>query len=190
MDVVSDPVGTDAIRIGFRLLTDDDLPLLHRWLNDPDVVRWWEGDDVTWDGVLGRYSTAATADDSVEHHLVLVDDRPVGWIQCWFLRDEPDMAEWVELGFDPFGTAGIDYLIGESVDRGSGLGAAMIAEFVDRVVFGAHPGIDAVGSDPDRANERSWRALAAAGFRPVADRPEGARTYRIMRRDRPTGAAT
>ena len=70
------------------------------------------------------------------------------------------------------------------------VGAAMIAEFVDRVVFGAHPGIDAVGSDPDRANERSWRALAAAGFRPVADRPEGARTYRVMRRDRPTGVAT
>jgi hypothetical protein len=37
--------------IGFRPVVAGDLPRLHRWLNDPEVVRWWEGDDVSWTGV-------------------------------------------------------------------------------------------------------------------------------------------
>ena len=38
----------------FRPLTDDDLPLLHAWLNEPGVVEWWEGDDVSWDAVVAE----------------------------------------------------------------------------------------------------------------------------------------
>ena len=31
---------TPDTSITFRPLTDDDLPLLHAWLNNPDVARW------------------------------------------------------------------------------------------------------------------------------------------------------
>ena len=41
----------------FRRLTDDDLPLLHVWLNEPGVVRFWEGDDVSWPGVIAQYGS-------------------------------------------------------------------------------------------------------------------------------------
>jgi len=174
----------DPDRLAFRRLTDDDLVLLHRWLNEPGIVRWWEGDDVSWDGVLGRYSTASTADDSVEHHLGLLDGEPVGWIQCWFLADEPDMEDWLGLGFAAHDTAGIDYLIGSVEHRGHGLGTALIAAFVERVVFAEHAWIDAVGSDPDSDNHASWRALESAGFRQVAQQQAEGRTYRVMRRDR------
>lgn len=180
-------VTVDPMRIGFRRLADEDLPMLHRWLNEPGVVTWWEGDDVTWDGVLARYSNAATADDSVEHHVVELDGRPVGWVQVWFLCDEPEMSEWVGFGFHPTRTAGIDYLVGEPADRGSGLGSAMLAAFVERIVFGAHPWIDAAGSDPDERNSASVGALRQAGFRPVGTvsaAKEPGVTYSVMRRDR------
>jgi acetyl esterase/lipase len=39
-----------VMEVTFRRLTDDDLPLLHDWLNESGVVRWWEGDDVSWAG--------------------------------------------------------------------------------------------------------------------------------------------
>lgn len=179
----------DRERITFRPFVEADLSMLHRWLNEPGVVRWWEGDDVTWDGVVGRYSDAATADDSVEHHVVELDGRPVGWIQCWFLVDEPEMAEWIRLGFDPATTAGIDYLVGDPSDRGWGLGSAMLATYVERIVFGNHSWIDSVGSDPDERNVASAGALRSAGFRPVgalvSDKEPGV-TYTIMRRDRPS----
>ncbi len=177
-------MAVDPDRVAFRRLTDDDLPMLHRWLNEPGIVQWWEGDDVTWDGVVGQYSAAATADDSVEHHVVELDGRPVGWIQCWFLADEDEVDGWVERGFDPATTAGVDYLVADPADRGAGLGSSMIGAYVERVVFGEHDWIDTAGSDPDRDNERSWRALAAAGFREVGPLAANGRIYRLMRRDR------
>jgi RimJ/RimL family protein N-acetyltransferase len=177
-------VAVDPERLSFRPLTDDDLPMLHRWLNEPGIVAWWEGDDVTREGVQRQYGSAARADDSVRLHIAELDGRPVGWIQCWFLADEDDVEGWVERGFGTATTAGIDYLVASPDDRGAGLGTAMIDAYVVRVVFGEHPWITTVGSDPDQDNERSWRALASAGFREVGPLAAGGRTYRLMRRDR------
>ena len=33
----------DDAGITFRRLVEDDLGLLHWWLNEPGVVRWWVG---------------------------------------------------------------------------------------------------------------------------------------------------
>ena len=178
-------MAVDPDRLSFRRLDDDDLPMLHRWLNEPGVVRWWEGADVSWEGVRRQYGAEARAADSAELHIAELDGRPVGWIQCWFLADEDEVDGWAERGFDPASTAGIDYLVAAPADRGAGLGTAMIDAYVERVVLGDHPWITTVGSDPDEGNERSWRALAAAGFRPVGPLVDGERTYRLMRRDRP-----
>lgn len=105
----------------FRRLTDD-LPLLHRWLNEPGVVQWWEGDDVSVEGVERDYSSAST--DPTEFWIASVDERDVGWIQCYAVADYPDEDEvqhWWALGVDRT-AGGIDYLIGEPADRGRGLG--------------------------------------------------------------------
>ncbi len=64
----------------FRRLTDHDLPMLHRWLNEPGVVRWWEGEDVSWDAVVRDYGSAN--EEPTEHWIAVVDGRDVGWIQC------------------------------------------------------------------------------------------------------------
>ena len=42
--------------ITFHPLGEKDLTTMHQWLNDPEVVQWWEGDDVTWAGVVTDYS--------------------------------------------------------------------------------------------------------------------------------------
>lgn len=157
--------------ISFRRLTDDDLPLLHRWLNEPGVVLWWEGDDVSWDGVLAEYGSAA--DPRTHHHLAISEGEPVAWIQVWPLHDyveeEAEARAWVDAGLDPATTAGIDYLVGEPNHRGHGLGSQMIRQFVDEVVFAAGSPFTAVAADPVVANDASWRALARAGFEPLID---------------------
>ncbi len=63
--------------VTFRGLTDDDLTMLHRWLNDPGVVRWWEGDNVSWDAVVRDYGS--TNDEPVEHWIAAADGQDVGW---------------------------------------------------------------------------------------------------------------
>lgn len=153
-----------AVDLAFRRLTDDDLPLLHRWLNEPGVVRWWEGDDVSWEAVQRDYGSAST--DPAEYWLALRDGEPVGWIQCYLAADyagEDEPEAWWRLGVERT-AAGIDYLIGDPTDRGSGLGSAMIRAFVDDVVLPLHPTWSSVCASPVAANVASWRALEKAGF--------------------------
>ena len=147
----------------FRRLSDEDLPLLHRWLNEPGVVRWWEGDDVSWEGVVRDYGSGAGA--SAEFWLALDDGHEIGWIQCWAVADEPEeTGPWLALGVEA-AACGIDYLLGEPDARGRGLGSGMIRAFVDEVVFALHPQWTQACAAPLAANEASWRALGKAGFR-------------------------
>ena len=137
--------------------------MLHRWLNEPGVVQWWEGDDVSWDAVVREYDPASP--DSTEHWIASVDGRDVGWIQCYPAVDEPEETDrWWQFSIAS-DAAGIDYLIGDAADRGHGIGSAMIRAFVDEVVFGLHPTWSQACAGPFLANEASWRALAKAGFR-------------------------
>jgi aminoglycoside 6'-N-acetyltransferase len=149
--------------VTFRRLADDDLPMLHRWLNDPGVVQWWEGDDVSWDAVVADYGS--TSPGAEEHWIAQIDGRDVGWIQCYPIADSPDeRAAWLPLGVDET-AAGIDYLIGEPMERGRGVGSSMIRAFVDQVVFGTHPNWTQAAASPYAANVASCRALEKAGFR-------------------------
>ncbi len=170
----------------FRRLTDDDLPLLHEWLNEPGVVRFWEGDDVTWPGVVAQYGSpklratlptehpdfdydAEEADFDWEHievYIAELDGEPAGWIQCYAIAaydDHPEVKAWHKLGFDPTG-AGIDYLLGDAKARGQGQGSSMIQHFVREIVFGLHPEWGQAGASPVRANGPSCGALAKAGL--------------------------
>ena len=146
-----------------RRLTDDDLQQLHAWLNEPGVVQWWEGDDVSWDNVVREYGSANT--DPTEHWIASMGDRDIGWIQCWSGADETEeCAPWLALGVEPT-VAGIDYLVGDPSRRGTGVGSEMIRAFVTDVVFGLHPHWTQAAAAPYAANIASWRALEKAGFR-------------------------
>lgn len=180
-------VSIDTVGIWtFQRLCDDDLPLLHRWMNEPGVVRFWEGDDVSWPGIVTTYGSpeareslsteypnfeydAQEADfdwEHVEGYIALIDGEPTGWIQCYAVEDyddEDEVKAWLELSFDPTG-AGIDYLVADPTTRGKGLGSSMIRHFIDEVVFGLHPNWTQVGASPVRENTASCGALAKAGL--------------------------
>ena len=169
--------------MSFRRLVDDDLPMLHRWLNEPGVVRWWEGDDVSWDGVVATYGSGST--DPTEHWIAVVDGVDVGWIQCYSMVDEPDEALlWCALGIDET-AAGVDYLIGEAANRGRGVGSAMLAAFVADVVFALHPDWTQAAAAPLEANRASWGALERAGFRSMGTVDDPGGPCRLMAIDRP-----
>ncbi|MCU0267188.1 MAG: acetyltransferase [Acidimicrobiales bacterium] len=174
--------------ITFRRLAEDDLALLHRWLQDPDVVRWWEGDDVSWEAVQRDYGPGSP--DPPEHWLALVDGVEVGWLQCYPALDDPEESEaWFAHGVRR-SAAGIDYLIGAPANRGRGLGALLIGRFVEEIVFGRHPAWTQVCASPLAANTASWRALEKAGFRPVATLDDATGPCTLMVRDRSSSGAS
>lgn len=171
------------MRVTFRPLVDDDLPLMHGWLNEPGVVRWWEGDDVSWEGVARDYGSGRAGE--TEHWIANAGGRDVGWIQCYALADEPQEAEsWWALGVERTG-AGIDYLIGTPGDRGRGLGTAVIRAFVADIVFERHPGWTQACAAPHVDNVASWRALEKAGFRYAGIVEDKNGPGRLMVLDRP-----
>jgi aminoglycoside 6'-N-acetyltransferase len=176
--------GERLSRVGvtLRRLAEGDLPLLHRWLNEPGVVRWWEGDDVSWEAVVRDYGTTP---DSTEHWIASVDGRPVGWIQCYAVADSPEeAARWTAVGVD--GTAaGIDYLVGDPADRGRGLATAILRTFVAGVVFALHPGWSQACAAPSAGNAASWRALEKSGFRFLGTVEGEDGPSRLMVADRP-----
>jgi len=166
----------------FRPLEDADLPMLHGWLNEPGVVRWWEGDDVSWEAVVRDYDPASG--DSTEHWIASLDGTDVGWIQCYPAVDEPEETEpWFAFGIDQT-AAGIDYLVGDPDVRGRGIGSAMIRAFVTDIVFGRHPEWTQACAGPYLANEASWRALARGGFRFVGMIDDDDGPCRLMAIDR------
>lgn len=174
--------------VTFRRLEDEDLPPLHTWLNEPGVVRWWEGDDVSWRAVVREYGSGA--DESTEHWLVMGQGRPLGWIQCYPAADyegHEEVEQWWTLGVDR-GAAGIDYLLGDAADRGRGIGPVMIRRFVDEIVFGRHPGWTQACASPRAANVPSWRALEKAGFRHAGTFEDEEAPCRLMVLERPRPA--
>jgi aminoglycoside 6'-N-acetyltransferase len=153
--------------VTFRRLIAADLPMMHRWLNEPGVAQWWEGSDVSWDAVVRDHGDVEGAPE--EQWIALVDGEPTGWIQCYLaadVEDDPDDDEarrWFALGYPRTG-AGIDYLVGDPSRRGQGLGTAMIAAFVRDVVWPRHPVWTHVAASPYETNRPSWRALERADF--------------------------
>ena len=176
--------GRSNADMAFRKLQNEDLPLMHRWLNDPAVVEWWEGDDVSWPAVVSQYGSNHSS--PVEHWIALSEGNPLGWIQCYCATEvaEEEAFHWKQY-LELRETAGIDYLIGEATQRGGGTGSAMIRAFARDVVFARHPEWAFAAAAPFEANVASWRALEKAGFRRVAvlDDEDGPCVLMVANRD-------
>jgi aminoglycoside 6'-N-acetyltransferase len=175
---------TEGVDIGFQRLTAADLPLLYEWVRRDHVRRWW-GEDETYESLLEDYLPAIEGREPSHPYLILLDGRPVGFIQTYLVEDYP---EWVALLQVEAGVAGADIVIGDVELTGQGLGTAALRQFVEEIVF-ADPATGACIADPDVENTASLRAFEKAGFRRVGEflDPEDGRLHAIVRRDRAAG---
>jgi RimJ/RimL family protein N-acetyltransferase len=146
----------------FRPLQRSDLPLLHRWLWEPHVVRWW-GEPLSFDEIEAKYQPRIDGTEPTHVFIMEYGLRPIGLIQWYKWSDYP--AHAAKLEAEPQ-SAGIDLTIGEGDLLARGIGSAAIRQFVREVVF-ADPAITAVFADPEEANPRSVGAFMKAGFHVV-----------------------
>ena len=176
--------------VTFRRVTRADFPLLAGWLAEPHVARWWNH-DFSLEGVDRDFGAAADGREPGEDHLALLDGEPIGLIQYSRYEDYPEyIEELAPVLVVPDHAVTIDYLIGDPAHTGRGLGTAIISEFVARI-WETNPQATCIIVPVSSANEASWRALLAAGFRLVArgdlepDNPIDDRRHEILRVDRP-----
>jgi aminoglycoside 6'-N-acetyltransferase len=167
----------EANGLGFRLLRDEDLPLLQVWLSRPHIAKWWR-QPLDLDGVRTRFGPSIRGIKPTHVYVIEWHSAPVGWIQWYRWSNYREHA--ARIGAEP-NTAGIDLAIGEPELLGQGIGTRVIGTFLKRWVF-AEPDIAACITDPDERNLRSIRALEKAGFvmiRSVYD-PVQLRTSHVM----------
>lgn len=169
------------MRIDFRRLLADDLPLMHKWLQHEHVRRWWS-ERRTYAQVADHYLPAIEGRRPTDLYLIVVGQQPVGFIQTYKVADYPEHRELVQV---EKGVAGVDLFISEPELVGRGLGTEVLRQFVDEIVF-SDEAVHACVADPDVANVSSLRAFEKAGFGRVREfvDPTDARQHVLMRRDR------
>jgi aminoglycoside 6'-N-acetyltransferase len=131
-------------------MTAEDLPRTARWLQTPEVRRWWSDEE--------EVATLEDLEDpNIAFWIVSHEGRPFAYLQDY------DPHAWQEhpFGFLPAGSRGMDQLIGEPDMLGAGHGSAFIRAHVERLFARGAP---AVGADPHPDNARAIRAYEKAGF--------------------------
>jgi aminoglycoside 6'-N-acetyltransferase len=146
----------------FRPMISADLAMVRRWLETPEVARWWGQPDEQYALVSGDLDHP-----DMDQFVVSFADQPFGYIQCYAL------STWnTGLGSHPAQTRGIDQFIGAPELIGRGHGSGFIRQFVVGLL---RSGIPRVVTDPDPDNVRAVRAYAKAGFQRdrLVDTPDG-----------------
>ena len=169
----------------FRPLEREDFPAVSSWLAPPHVAEWWR-DPADMAAVRDRYEPRVSGLEPTEVFVVEHAGVPIGLIQRYRMEDYPEWgrnAEWeaaVSSGTVARSSAGIDYLIGDDRYIGRGIGAGMIAAFVE-LVWDRYPDLTGIVVEVEETNRRSWRALEKAGFErawagvPNSEAPEDGR---------------
>lgn len=162
--------------ISFRSLDRGDLPLMHRWLNTPHVVEWWSDEALTLGEIVAKYSPRIDGKEDVRCFVFVHDQRPIGYIQEYPVGEK---------------SAGIDLFIGEAEFLHRGLGASIIRQFLNDVVF-ANPAVESCIIDPSVSNLGAISAYEKAGFRffETVTNPAETEAHHMMRIGREEFAKT
>jgi aminoglycoside 6'-N-acetyltransferase len=150
--------------VELRSMRIDDVPLLVRWDQDPDVAAALGGPGAEW------YDWPIELARDVPWRELLIaeeDGRPFGFVQLADAHEEVSHY-WGDV--DP-GTWTIDVWIGSPRDRGRGLGTEAMRQAVSRN-FERH-GATSILIDPRISNRRAIAFYRRIGFRSVGERTFG-----------------
>lgn len=161
--------------IRFELLTEEDIPLFTRWLQQPHVYQFWES--IEPDEVAIRSYYLAT-EQKVFGFMVYMNDDPVGFIQCQKVVVGHELHAWASSVGE---TWNIDLLIGDAALTGIGLAQSVIEKFICKLIR-EHPQISLVLIGLYLDNKRAIRAYAKADFYPVTEVRFRGKNYLLMRR--------
>ncbi len=159
-------IAKEDLRI--RTLSDEDFPLLLKWLSDERVLQFYEGRDkkYTLEQIKEHFSEEWKSE--VFRVIIEYQDKPIGYGQIYKMYDElyddyhyPRSDEIVY---------GMDQFIGEPEYWNKGIGTKytkIVFDFLKK-----ERNVDAVILDPHQDNSRAIRMYQKAGFRIIEDLPE------------------
>jgi aminoglycoside 6'-N-acetyltransferase len=137
----------------FEPVSHADLPMLYRWLQTPEVVRWWGNSDEQFALIKDDLNLPEMA-----QWIVAFEARPFAYAQAY------EVHTWPQAHFDhlPQRAMSIDAFVGEPDMIGRGHGARFLQRLAEQLI---EDGAPLVVIDPDVDNHRARRAYRKAGFR-------------------------
>lgn len=171
---LADFAGVFSLR---RLDVDRDVDLVHSWMNDPEVARFWE---MPWprDRIAG-YLRRQDASLHSTAYLGALDGVAMSYWELYRADLDPLARHYTARPHD----AGVHLLLGPTECRGRGLAAELLRAVADWQL-GANPQARRVVAEPDVRNERSVRVFQRAGFRRITDLDLPDKRAALMVRDR------
>ncbi len=145
-------------KITLRHLNQEDFPQLVDWINAPHVAKFWDG-LTNIEDVREKYGPRISSETKTHVFIANFDSTPIGMIQCYKHSDSPDWDRTVAVP----NAIGIDYMIGNPMFVGRGIGPLIIEKMV-QLAFEIYPDCAAIVSVPQQANRASCLALEKAGF--------------------------
>ena len=162
-------------------MTEQDLPMLHEWLNRPHIVEWWAGEEErpTLIDVLEHYRPRVLAQESVTPYIAMLGEEPIGYAQSYVALGSGD--GWWEAETDP-GVRGIDQSLVDPTQLNTGLGTKLVRALVDRLF--SNPSVTKIQTDPAPSNLRAIRCYEKAGFvqEKAITTPDGPAVYMVQSR--------
>lgn len=131
--------------------TLDHIELVSKWLDTPEVARWYGDPDYIEDLEEQLDNTSITM------RLACFDGAPFAFLQDY------DIGVWPNHHLSYLGPSarGIDTFIGDSRMMGQGHGPAYLNILIDEL---RKAGVVAIGIDPHPHNERAVKAYSKLGF--------------------------
>lgn len=160
-----------------RLDPARDLELVHSWMNDPEVARFWK---MPWPrDQIASYLQRLHRSAHCTAYLGDLDGTPMSYWELYRADLDPLARHYSACDHD----TGVHGLLGPASYRGHGL-AVILMEAITGWLLDADPKAGRVVTEPDIANERAIRILQRAGFHraAVVDLPN--KRAALMIRDR------
>jgi len=162
--------------ITFRLLTTDDVPMMHDWLNRAHLRQHYQPRPITLGEVAAKFAPRLEFKERTYCHIALLAGQPFAYIQCYKNADYPDYSAEVVLEDG----ISLDLFIADEARRGQGLGPQLLQAYLRDVVFDLFPDETCCYICHKLDNPQALRASQKAGFRVLRDVIEAEAPARLL----------
>lgn len=147
----------------FRALEiDRDLPLVHRWMNDPEVARIWQ--EAGPEAKHRAYLEGIAADPHMHAMIASLDDQPIGYFEVYWAK-ENRIAPFYDVHDHD---RGWHVLIGEPAFRGKAIATAWLTS-ITHYLFLDDPRTQRAVGEPRADHAQQVRNLDKSGYAKVKE---------------------
>lgn len=148
--------------ITFSPLMDTDIPRVTQWFNQPHVVKFYSLRDNWTEAEVSKKLIGRDKDNKPIYSFIICKaSRPIGYVQFYKLIDFPWPDQDLRKEIIKKG-AGLDLFIGEPDLLGQGLGAILLSQCLEQLIW---PKFEYCVVDPNVENQAMIRCNEKVGFK-------------------------